>query len=475
MPAKKKQTKKIASKKKKSVPVKRVKSRVATGKTGTAPDRASRDRPGRKRVVSGTTRFVKTTKERVNAFSPPPSEEHRPIFTGRKLVVLNQEASGNQIERQAGKMSLKLASSRDFSTQSSSTLIVEALEQADGIVFEKLKIAVVNSAGNERLSQLTTVNNSHFRIVEPERYVYAIQAKVARIKAARASAVTLADNGTATWGIQAINVLNKAYTGKGVKIAILDTGFNLSHPDFKNRVKASKSFIQNEAVEDGHGHGSHCTGIAAGDSQLAKKVRYGVAREASIYIGKVLSNKGSGQDSSILAGIEWALENNCQVISMSLGSAVQPGESYYQTYESVAKTALQNNCLIIAAAGNESDRRHGLVAPIGHPANCPSIMAVGALTQVLQVAYFSCGSVNPDGQVDIAGPGVDVLSSWKNKGYQVESGTSMATPFVAGLAALLWEINPRSSASDIWMKLTQNAQRLPIPASDAGAGLGYAR
>jgi subtilisin family serine protease len=193
--------------------------------------------------------------------------------------------------------------------------------------------------------------------------------------------------------------------------------------------------------------------------------RYGIAYNAEIFAGKVLSNQGSGGDGSILAGIEWAITNGCRVISMSLGSPINPGDSFSQVYEQVGQRALQNGSLIIAAAGNDSrgpdNRRKSPPSPVSHPANAPSIMAVAALDAHLQVAAFSNGSINPDGgQVDIAGPGVDVYStSPMPKRYSSLSGTSMATPHVAGLAALYAEATGKTG-QELWNLLMQNAQRL---------------
>jgi subtilisin family serine protease len=184
----------------------------------------------------------------------------------------------------------------------------------------------------------------------------------------------------------------------------------------------------------------------------------------------VLNNQGMGTDTNILAGIDWAIRNECAVVSMSLGAP--PEETFSLVFEQVAKRALAAGTLIIAAAGNDS-RRPGLIAPVGHPANCPSILAVGALDKTLLVAFFSNGGLNPDGgQVDIAAPGVDVLSSWpRPRLYNRISGTSMATPHVAGIAALLAEANPDVRGGGLAALLTQYARRLMSSARDVGAGI----
>jgi len=158
---------------------------------------------------------------------------------------------------------------------------------------------------------------------------------------------------------------------------------------------------------------------------------------------------------------------------MSLGAPVQPGQPFSQVFESVARRVLNRGTLIVAAAGNDSDRRVGRIQPVSHPANCPSILAVAAVDVNLGVAFFSNRGVNPmGGQVDIAGPGVNVYSSWPMPTrYRRISGTSMATPHVAGIAALFAEASPAATASDIWRQLSQMARRLPLPSADVGAGL----
>jgi subtilisin family serine protease len=160
-------------------------------------------------------------------------------------------------------------------------------------------------------------------------------------------------------------------------------------------------------------------------------------------------------------------------VSMSLGAPAAPGQSFSAVFERVARRAMRRGTLIIAAAGNESRRQNGVTRPVGHPANCPSIMAVAALDDQMQVASFSNRGINPQGgQVDIAGPGVRVRSSWPRPTlYNTISGTSMATPHVAGIAGLHAEANPQATPADLWSLLVRTARRLPLPAVDVGAGL----
>jgi subtilisin family serine protease len=225
-------------------------------------------------------------------------------------------------------------------------------------------------------------------------------------------------------------------------------------------------------VQDGHGHGTHCIGTACGPKQPQVLPRYGVAFNAAIFAGKVLSNQGSGSDAGILAGIEWAVTNRCAVVSMSLGAATVVGQSFSRVFENAARRALAAGTLIVAAAGNESERP-ALIRPVGHPANCPSIISVAALDSQLRIAPFSCGGINPQGgQVDLAGPGVRVRSSWPRPTlYRTISGTSMATPHVAGIAALLAEANPGVPAGVLGWYLLQSARRLDLPGRDVGVGL----
>lgn len=317
----------------------------------------------------------------------------------------------------------------------------------------------------------------------------AVDALLARLAVFSAAALTpsagVRPASGLTWGLTAIGITGATgeLTGRDVKVAILDTGLDTTHPDWAGHAIArdrggvrARSFVPGvTGVMDGHGHGTHTAGTLAGPKESVGGTRYGVAPECDLYVGKVLDDSGRGFDSDILAGIQWALTSGCRIISMSLGSVREPFEEFSAKYELTAQRVLgrKDGALIVAAAGNESARRDGVVAPVGNPAACPSVMGVAAVDAALRVADFSCGQVDSIGVVDLAAPGVGVLSSFPvSKGRFVElDGTSMATPHVAGVAACLLQADPSLTARQVWDRLLATARPLRAPATDVGRGL----
>lgn len=392
--------------------------------------------------------------------------------TGNYLVLLEDDSAAEAaqvMERVAG---LRTASTADASA---GALAAARLSDADCLILHGLDVALLR-AGADQVDALTRAAEGPgpLALVEPERVVYAIgadpkQATVGTVPAAQAPAPP--DESTMTWGLQVVGIDEDTPTGAGSRIAVLDTGIDLEHPDFSGRRIVTSSFVSGQSVQDGHGHGTHCIGTSCGPRAPETGPGYGIASDAVIYAGKVLGDDGSGTDGGILEGLSWAVENGCHVVSMSLGAPTSPGEPYSQVFERAARRAMRRGTLIVAAAGNESNRSAGTVAPVSHPANCPSIMAVGAVDSGGAIADFSSGTVDTVGQVDVVGPGVDVYSAWPvPERHRRLSGTSMATPHAAGVAAL-WGQQRGTRGWHLWAALAQTARRLPLPSTDVGSGL----
>lgn len=261
----------------------------------------------------------------------------------------------------------------------------------------------------------------------------------------------------ATWGLGATRVPGSAFTGRGIRVAVLDTGLDVDHPDFAGRRILAQSFIPGETPMDGNGHGTHTAGTSCGPSSpVTPGMRYGIAYESDILIGKVLSNAGSGPTGGILNGINWALENGAHVINMSLGNRVQTASP---DYVQAGQAALDRGALIIAAAGNFNE-------PSGQPANSPTIFSVSALDQQFGKAGFS-----NFGKVEIGAPGTSIESSLPRprlRGFL--QGTSMAAPHVTGIAALYAQgLGLRGMA--LWRHLRSQARSISLPPANTGTGL----
>lgn len=412
-------------------------------------------------------------------------------YTGRYVVLLdpsNQESGLNALRSSADIASVE----RVRGTEAAN--VAELLERPDvSVHFEELGAAVVEVRPEQRHALVTAAETeSSIIAAEPERLVYAspitapTQAPTEFYPAYRSDEEVVARHTRAemaaaqgpawdeqrwTWGLQAIRANLSQLTGRDVRIAVLDTGVDSGHPDLAGRIETTASFVPGEAVEDRNGHGTHCIGTAAGPANPQQGPRYGVACDARILAAKVLNNAGTGTDGQIMAGMAWAVANGARVISMSLGAPVRRGELFPQTYEMLAKRMLERGTVIVAAAGNDSGRPPR-VEPVSRPANCPSILAVAALDKAITPSFFSNGGINGQGgEVNIAAPGRDVRSAALGGGYQSLSGTSMATPHVAGVLALLAQANPNASAADLIASLLSGAFPLAQPVQDVGAGL----
>jgi subtilisin len=434
-------------------------------------------------------------------------------LTGRYIVTFREGAEKEAMSLMSRSAGIsRIARAADFQ---SGAVDADTLEGGGSVYFDQLGVAVVETppdAANALGVAASEDDESAILAVEPERIMYALQEDLpdtfepptgpppvpfnggdlldtlSYLRGYRDSVVHLfeqlsrgiaepteagisavfADTPSLTWGLQATGVDRSRFSGRGIRVAVLDTGLDLQHPDFVGRSITAQSFISGQTADDGHGHGTHCVGTACGPLRPSISRRYGMAHGSQIFVGKVLSNGGSGADTGILAGINWAVANRCQIISMSLGAQAPPSPAY----EAVGRRALAAGTLIIAAAGNGSDRRSGRFAAVSRPANSDTIMAVAAVDRFLRIASFSNrGTPTGGGKVDIAGPGVDVYSSWQlPQRYNTISGTSMATPHVAGIAAL-WSEAMRVTGASLAQVLLSKAKGLSLSSLDVGAGL----
>nr|BAA06158.1 prepro-subtilisin ALP I [Bacillus sp.] [Bacillus sp. (in: firmicutes)] len=250
---------------------------------------------------------------------------------------------------------------------------------------------------------------------------------------------------TVPWGIPYIYsdvVHRQGYFGNGVKVAVLDTGV-APHPDL--HIRGGVSFISTEnTYVDYNGHGTHVAGTVAALNNSYGVL--GVAPGAELYAVKVLDRNGSGSHASIAQGIEWAMNNGMDIANMSLGS---PSGS--TTLQLAADRARNAGVLLIGAAGNSGQQ--GGSNNMGYPARYASVMAVGAVDQNGNRANFSSyGS-----ELEIMAPGVNINSTYLNNGYRSLNGTSMASPHVAGVAALVKQKHPHLTAAQIRNRMNQTA------------------
>ncbi|GAA4629177.1 S8 family serine peptidase [Actinoallomurus vinaceus] len=243
------------------------------------------------------------------------------------------------------------------------------------------------------------------------------------------------------------------YTGKGVKVAVLDTGIDAAHPDFAGRIVARRSFVPGDAddVHDKYGHGTHVTSILAGTGAASGGKYRGVAPDADLVIGKVLDDQGSGTDSEIIAGMEWAAGQGAKVVSMSIGSI--PTDGTDPLAQAVNRISDASGTLFVIAAGNNGQSEATLV---DSPGSADRALTVGSVDKrgTHDLSYFSSAgprigdrAVKPE----ITAPGSDIVAARATGGiigdpvdahYTQMSGTSMATPHVAGGAVLLAQEHP---------------------------------
>ncbi|MCO8274731.1 S8 family serine peptidase [Actinoplanes sp. TRM 88003] len=255
-------------------------------------------------------------------------------------------------------------------------------------------------------------------------------------------------------------------TGEGVDVAVLDTGADLDHPDLAGQVEASRSFVPDEEVTDreSHGHGTHVASTIAGTGAASDGRERGVAPGVDLQIGKVLDNGGAGYDSWIIAGMEWAArERKAKIVSMSLGGG--PTDGTDPMSQAVNRLSAETGALFVIAAGNSGPSE----TTVGTPGAADAALTVGAVDADDRLAEFSSRGprlVDQALKPEITAPGVGILAARSQYAdgegsYATLSGTSMATPHVAGAAALLAAQHPGWTGAQLKDALISTAKETP--------------
>lgn len=257
------------------------------------------------------------------------------------------------------------------------------------------------------------------------------------------------------WGVKKIRAheIWKAFDGEGVRVGVIDTGVDRSHPDLKDNIKDVYGVLDCKNIDDDNGHGTHVSGIIAALNNDIGVV--GVAPNAQIYSVKAFDNQGRGRVSDVIEALQWCIDKKVHVVNMSFGFNMQS-----IALKKAIKAADQNNIVLVAAAGNS-----GKDNSVMYPAKYPEVIAVAASDKNDNAASFS--SSGPE--VNIIAPGVDIPSTYIKGSYRSMSGTSMATPHVVGTIALVSSVK-KLSAQKVKELILSSAKDIGLPKKTQGQG-----
>lgn len=342
------------------------------------------------------------------------------------------------------------------------------------IVNEKAKDAIVKGAGGVVLQSLPIVNGASIYLpddasenalkgrpgilrIDDDVEVYALGKPSPIVQLAQ----------TLPWGVNKIDadLAWPVSVGLNTKVAVIDTGIDNDHPDLVANIKGGVNFvairgrIDPNKWDDDNGHGTHVAGITAAVNNSIGVI--GTATSANLYAVKVLNRNGSGYLSDVIAGINWAVNNGMDVINMSLGT-----NSDIQSLHDAVDNAYNSGVVVVAAAGNDGDT--SVDNDVDYPARYSSVIAVAATNSSNVRASWS--SDGPE--VELAAPGVSIFSTYKGNSYATLSGTSMASPHVAGTAALILANNPTFTPAEVRTILHNTADDLGAAGIDNYYGYG---
>ncbi|MBC7190276.1 S8 family serine peptidase [Candidatus Aerophobetes bacterium] len=267
-----------------------------------------------------------------------------------------------------------------------------------------------------------------------------------------------------SWGVRRIGaggVHIEGNTGQGVKVAIIDTGIDYNHPELQKSYQGGYDFFnQDDEPLDDNGHGTQVAGVIAAENNEEGVV--GVAPGVKLYALKVLGGTGTGNTSDVIAAVEWCIEEEIQIVNMSLGL-----KNSVEALRKVCEEAYESGVLLVAAAGNEGNEQ-GEGENILYPAAFNSVIAVGATDRNDRRADFS----STGKALEICAPGVDIFSTSSGGGYSLDSGTSFAAPHVAGVAALVISSGVAQDAPMVREILSATSEELGVGGWDTLYGWG---
>jgi subtilisin family serine protease len=294
---------------------------------------------------------------------------------------------------------------------------------------KKIKVILVR-ANEHALAGLT--KNFKVSYIEKNHKVYALKKPAKPGKPQEPPEPPQQSSEVIPWGVEKIisELVWENLTDINVKVAVLDTGIDLDHPDL-NVINGATFVRGTRSSNDDNGHGTHVAGTIGGIRGNDIGV-VGVAPGVDLYAVKVLDKKGRGSSFAVANGIVWAYENDMDVINMSLGS-----DYYSQTIVEALSLLEGKDIIAVAASGNDGSF-------VDYPAAYPTTIAVGAVDSDNNIADFSSNGT----EVDVVAPGVNILSTYKDGQYVTGSGTSMATPHVSGVAVLFKYKNPNGTLDD---------------------------
>ncbi|WP_311080832.1 S8 family peptidase [Paenibacillus polymyxa] len=260
------------------------------------------------------------------------------------------------------------------------------------------------------------------------------------------------------WGVNYINaplLWSRGVTGKNVRVAVLDTGVDIMHPDLSRNLRNGYNTINPSSLPiDDNGHGTMVAGIIAAQNNNIGVT--GVSPDVELYPIKVLDRFGEGEIPNVIKGIDWCVNNNIDVMNLSF-SIMKDNERLHKSI----KKALDSGIIIIASGSNTSG------GPVGYPASYDGVFSVTSINKSNII-----GDTSPKGKIDFSAPGVDILTTSLNGNYKVTSGTSFSAPHITGLIALILQQHSKFNQKDIYERLRSFSKDLGESGKDSTFGEG---